>query len=223
MPEAILPGDSAHETPSRAVRDHEWWTDLISALLLGLAAVASGWAAYQSSLWSGTQTFALNESGEAARQAAALQTISVQLRAVDVGVFLQFLQALSSRDQRLSDFLYQRFRPEMKPAVDAWLATQPLKNPNAPRSPFVMKEYHLSADDEARRFDQLRIRKLNAAQEANEISDRYVLMTVPFAIVSLFAGLSTKFKMHARMAVIVLASVILATAAVVLLLLPRAA
>jgi hypothetical protein len=171
----------------------------------------------------GKQLFALSESNEDARRAAVFETRSIQLRAFDTGIFLQFLQALNAGDQRLADFLYQRFRPEMKPAADAWLATRPLSNPSAPRSPFVMEEYRLRADDEAKRFDRLRVQKLDAAQAANENSDRYVLMTVPFAIVSLFAGLSTKFGTRIRPAILALASAVFAAAAIALSLLPRAA
>ncbi len=218
MPDTNLPSGSLRTKP-----DWDWWTDLMSALLLGLAAVASGWAAYQSSLWGGKQTFALNESSGAARKAAALETRSVQLRAIDVGVFLQYLEAFSRKDERLTGFLYQRFRPEMKPAVDAWLATKPLLNPRAPRSPFVMKEYRLSTDDEAQQSERSRIEDLNAAQIANERSDRYVLLTVPFAIVSLLCGLSTKFRSpQITMAVVGLALILFISGAVALASMPRA-
>ncbi len=57
MPDTDLPSESQRQPSPRTERDWEWWTDLMSALLLGLAAVASGWAAYQSSLWGGEQTF----------------------------------------------------------------------------------------------------------------------------------------------------------------------
>ena len=33
---------------------------------------------------------------------------------------------------------------EFKPAVDAWIATRPLKNPNAPPTPFAMPQYKLA-------------------------------------------------------------------------------
>ncbi len=140
-----------------------------------------------------------------------------------MGVFLQYLQAFSRKDEQLTDFLYQRFRPEMKPAVDAWLATRPLLNPGAPRSPFVMKEYRLSTDDEARQFDHSRLENMNAAQIANKHSDRYVLMTVPFAIVSLLCGLSTKFRSpQITTGVVGFALILFISGAVVLASMPRA-
>lgn len=209
--------------PGRTVRDWNWWTEFVSALLLGLAAVASGWAAYQSTLWSSNQIFSLNDANRAERRANALEIGSSQLRSLDIGVFLQYLVALSRGDKRLADFLYQRFRPEVKPAVDAWLATRPLLNPSAPRSPFVMKEYQLSSEDEVGKFERSRDQYLNAAQLANKRSDTYVLMTVPFAIVSLFCGLSSKFGLpQIRTAIVVMALVVFIAAAVALAFMPVA-
>ena len=43
--------------------------------------------------------------------------------------------------------------PEFKPAVDAWVATRPLKNPAAPPTPFAMPEYTLEARATADRLD----------------------------------------------------------------------
>ena len=44
----------------------------------------------------------------------------------------------------LADFYFKRFREEFRPAVDAWVATRPLKNPNAPLTPFAMPQYKLA-------------------------------------------------------------------------------
>jgi hypothetical protein len=52
----------------------------------------------------------------------------------------------------LSDFLYGRFPPALKTATDAWLATRPLQNPEAPSSPFVMPDYQVSERAEADRW-----------------------------------------------------------------------
>ena len=41
----------------------------------------------------------------------------------------------------ISGFLYLRFREEFLPAVDAWLATEPVTNVAAPKTPFTMSEY----------------------------------------------------------------------------------
>ena len=53
------------------------------------------------------------------------------------------------QDQPRADFYAERFRGEFKPAFDAWLATKPLANPDAPPSPFEMAEYRVALRDRA--------------------------------------------------------------------------
>lgn len=92
----------------------------------------------------------------------------------------------------VSGFLYNRFRDEFLPAVDAWLATEPVTNDNAPGTPFEMSEYvvaeQLRADELAALADQ----KALDARTANQNGDNYVLTMVLFASVLFFAGVSSK-------------------------------
>ena len=55
-----------------------------------------------------------------------------------------------SKEKELADFYFARFRAEFKPAVDAWVATRPLQNADAPLTPFAMPQYRVAAQAEAR-------------------------------------------------------------------------
>jgi hypothetical protein len=69
-----------------------------------------------------------------------------------------------------------------------------LKNPNAPISPFDMPEYHLedlAVSEEL--LVQVEVDQAKAS-EASQNADRYVLLTVLFASVLFFGGISGKFK-----------------------------
>jgi hypothetical protein len=68
---------------------------------------------------------------------------------IDVATFIQWADAYASGNPLLRDFYYERFRPEFKPAVLAWIATRPLQNPNAPLTPFAMPQYRLAAREQA--------------------------------------------------------------------------
>ena len=57
-------------------------------------------------------------------------------------------------NQELADFYENRFRPEFAVAFEAWLATDPRNNPDAPKSPFAMPEYTVSLAEEADRLEQ---------------------------------------------------------------------
>ena len=197
------------------------WMELIATALLGLSAVGAGWAAYQAARWGTEGLFALERANRVRRDAALVQNKANLLRVIDVGMFINYSQAISQQNTLLADFLFKRFRPPMKAAVSAWLATKPLRNPDAPLSPFVMREYRLPEDEEGRRLDEEGRQIVSEAQREDLTSDTYVLVTVPFAIVSLFCGLSTKFILPGiRTVVVVMASVVFVGAVVVLFFMP---
>ena len=81
--------------------------------------------------------------------------------------------------------------------MDAWLATKPLSNPDAPSSPFAMPEYKLAKTGQANDLLASAEGRTNLALQANQNSDDYVLLTVLFASTLLFAGLASKFTARA--------------------------
>ena len=70
-----------------------------------------------------------------------------------MATFTQWVNAYAQKQTELADFYFKRFRKEFRPAVNAWVATRPLKNPNAPLTPFAMPQYQLDARAEAERLD----------------------------------------------------------------------
>jgi hypothetical protein len=122
----------------------------------------------------------------------------------------------------LSGFLFERFRPEFKVAVDAWIATRPRLNPNAPPTPFAMPEYQVAASKNAARLEQLAETQSATARAANQHSDNYVLMTIMFATVLFFAGISSKMdSLRARIFLLSTATLVLLIAIVVVATFPK--
>lgn len=111
---------------------------------------------------------------------------------VDVAVFMQWVDAYASGKKQLRDFYFKRFRPEFKPAVVAWIATRPLKNPNAPLTPFAMPQYKPEAREEATQLEGQADAWATAARRNVQRSTNYVLGVVMFAAALFFAGMSTK-------------------------------
>jgi hypothetical protein len=111
---------------------------------------------------------------------------------IDVAVFTQWVNAYASGDRRLRDFYFKRFRPEFKPAVVAWIATRPLKNPAAPLTPFAMPQYTSKARDDATRLEVQADAWAASARRNVQRSTNYVLGVVLFAAALFFAGMSTK-------------------------------
>ena len=172
----------------------EQWVEIISAVLISLATVASAWCAYQSALWGGEEAISYNAAGAARTESVRYSNQALQLATIDVTMFTEFAAAYSNEDEFLFNFLMDRFRPEMKAAVDAWIATEPLINPDAPTSPFAMAEYQSAAQDEADRLLEEVDRHLEEARQNDMRADNYILLTVIFASVLFFGGMSTEFK-----------------------------
>ena len=195
--------------------------EIASAVLLGLAAMASAWCGYQSNLWSGTQTFSLVAANEAARKSTQLTLQATQLQTIDLGFFTTFVEARFRGDKKLADFTLMRFRPEARRAVDAWLQTDPFNNPNAPVRPFALTEYAQPEREAAKRADEEQSRMLAAAQKANRASDEYVHLTVRFAAVLFFGGIVSTFESRRlRISVFLLAATLFTLTTIVLVTLP---
>ena len=193
-------------------------TEIGSVIVLSLATIVSAWCAYQAARWGGIETFQLNELDRLERQATRLEVQADQLRTFDANMFGQFVAARSRGEQELADYLRQRFRPEARPALEAWLATQPRTNPEAPPHPFVMPEYQLSSQKRAAHLLQQASRQLDEARRANTRSDNYVLLTVAFTSVLFFTGICTKLPTQMmRRATLAIGCILFLIAVVVLI------
>jgi hypothetical protein len=121
---------------------------------------------------------------------------------------ISYMQAKHDGNDRQEKFLFDRFRPEMKKAVEAWLKTDPFNNPAAPLGPLRMAEYVQPELEEAKRHDERFAQEHAAAEHANENSDTYVLLTVLFASVLFFGGIAGTIESHRlRVTILVIALV----------------
>jgi hypothetical protein len=166
------------------------WVEITCAVLLSLATTASAWCAYQSTLWGGVQTFRLAAANKAGREGSSANLAALQNRVFDAAVGISWMQAKNEGNERHEKFLFERFRPEMKRAVEAWLKTDPLNNPEAPLGPMKMAEYVQPELAEAKRQEELAAQEYAGAMQANQTSDAYVLLTVLFASVLFFGGIA---------------------------------
>jgi TRAP-type C4-dicarboxylate transport system permease small subunit len=168
------------------------WIEVIATVLLALAAVATAWSSYQAARWNGEQakaSGAVNKTRIEAARAAGLANAQTE---VDVATFTQWIDAFARREQELANFYFRRFRTEFKPAVDAWIATRPRQNLDAPLTPFVMPEYRLAARTEAERLDRQAEALSAQVQRDIQRSTNYVLGVLLFAVALFFAALCTK-------------------------------
>ncbi len=168
--------------------------DLIATILLAFAAVATAWSTYQSTQWRGEQAAHAARSTAARIESSTASTKGGQLTQVDIATFTQWVNATEAGNAPLADFYRQRFRDEFKPAFNAWLATDPLTNPDAPGTPFVMPEYQVAETTESTRLDGVAQVESTAASKSLARADNFMLAVVLFAVSLFFAGISTKLR-----------------------------
>jgi hypothetical protein len=178
---------SAVERPSRRL-------ELVATILLAAATVATAWSGYQASRWNGEQAKAFSRASALRIDSTKADSLANTQTQIDVATFTQWVDAVARDEAELAEFYARRFRPEFKPAVDAWQATKPLTNPNAPLTPFRMPQYQLAAREEAEQLEA-EAEAMSAQGRTNvQRATNYVLGVVLFASALFFAGISTKLE-----------------------------
>lgn len=183
----------------------------IASIVLAVAVVLTAWAAFQAGKWGGEQSIQFSVAGASRTESTRADTRGGQLAQIDVSMYTDFVAAYvddvdNGRVQpydgtaftptidTLSGFLYNRLRDEFRPAMDAWLAADPVGNPDAPATPFDMPEYQVAQFAEAQRLVEVADQAAIDARAANQTGDNYVLTAVLFAAVLFFSGIATKLE-----------------------------
>lgn len=197
--------------------------ELTTAIIISLATIASAWCTYQATLWGGIHIFRLSEESALSRKSSEKTVRAGQIRMIDGILFVEYLKAYNSNQKPLADFFYRRFRTEAKRATDAWLATHPFKNHQSPPHPFVMEEYTLSQEQEAKQLNKEAVQRHEESRQANQNSDRYIMLTVLFASVMFFGGISTQFEnLRQRITLVAIGGIVLIVTLGILIIYPIA-
>jgi hypothetical protein len=166
--------------------------DLLATVLLALATVATAWSGYQASRWNGEQAKAFSRASALRIESAKAADLANSQTQIDVATFIQWVDAYALKEAELADFYVKRFRLEFKPAVDAWIATRPLRNADAPLTPFAMPEYRVETREEAERLETEAEAFTAKARTNVQRATNYVLGVVLFAAALFFAGMSAR-------------------------------
>jgi hypothetical protein len=207
--------------PGEAVSRRERTLEIIAALMMSVATLGIAWSGYQAARWSGQQAELFTEASTARSLANRASVLASQERLQDLTNFNRWLELSTVGDTELANLYERRFRDEFRPAFTAWVAQDPLHNLNAIASPLLMPQYKpvdlVKADALELRAD----RKFEQGKDAIEHADDYVFITVFFAAVLFFAGMSLRFAWpRLRMIVLGFGAVLLAYGFVALLTLP---
>jgi hypothetical protein len=197
------------------------------SIILSIAILGTAWSAYQAALWNGIETFRLAGAAAANRAAMEKHLLTEQQFTPDAIQVLHIVDHLVEGRSNIVDFYVKRIRPELRAAVEAWIALKPVENPDTPAHPLVMPEYTERVLDpgraEVHRLDAGAEHQLSLAHLAKQTANRYIMFTVLLASVLFFTGIAGKFDPgKARAALLVFAAVVLASVAILLLATPGA-
>lgn len=192
-------------------------------VLLAIGSVITSWSAYQGSLWSGVQATNFNQATARTTESTRESTIAGQFAGLDAAMFMGWMNAYVSGNDRLQRIYRDRFRPEFRRAFDEWLATDPLTNPQAPASPFVLPSYRSEHIERAIKLQKEGETMFQVGHTANHHADTYVQGTVVLAMVLFFCGIVQQFRYFgARLVLLGLATLFLVYGLSKILVLPRA-
>jgi hypothetical protein len=186
-------------------------------------ALATAWSGYQAARWDAAS--AQNYS-QALRTNVAAQGKAASAgrdRLYDITTFNGWVAATLGGNTRLVAFYERRFRPEYAVAFAAWMRLDPINNPAAPSGPIFMAEYRSEDTRQSEVLASEAARYFDAGVSTREIGDHYVRVTVLLATVLLLTALSQRFDvLGPRIAVVGIASILLAISVYSIATLPRA-
>ena len=208
-----------HETHEGA--RHDRMISIIEALLLGVVALLAAWSGYSAAKWGTESSLSLAKASATRSKANLAEVQATQIRTLDSVSFNAAETAYAANDIKLFRLDLRRLRPGYRPAVNAWLATHPLKNPNAPADPSAMPQYVIPQDAQARNLGAEADAHFSEGQAAAGTADKYVRLTVFLAAVLFLVGIGSRFPLRsARYGLVGLAGVLLAISVVQLVTLP---
>ncbi len=227
MPEAPLsPTEVAKEIAEhkeRAAGDgaedhHDRWLSIIEALLLSLVAVLAAYSGYAAAKWGTRSSVRLAQSNAQRALGSRFDTEAVVTRTLDSVAFDTWFDAFISNKPKFERLAVKRFRPGYRPAFDAWLATDPAHNPNAPPGPAYMPNYIIPQASASAAADARANALFKQGSDAGDTADDYIRDTVFLATVLFLVGISGHFRVRqARFGLIGVGALILAFAVIQLL------
>ena len=212
------------EHQSHATADHRrrhQWVSIIEAIVLSIVALLAAWSGYSAAKWGTESSLSLAKASSTRTKASLAQIQATQIRTLDSVSFNAAETAYAAHNTQLFHLDIRRLRPGYLPAVHAWLALHPLKNPKAPPDPSYMPQYKIPQQAQASALTARADAYFSHGEAAAGTADKYVRLTVVLAAVLFLIGIGSRFPVPlARYALLTVATALLIVSIVQLLGLP---
>jgi hypothetical protein len=203
MSEAILgPGETSKEIAEHARHaahrsERDRFISILEAGLLAVVALLAAWSGYSAAKWSTESRLTVSEAATTRNAANTEELVALDERLGDGLVFNAWLGAYATGNPEATEIALKRFRPELRVAFDAWIATDPDNNPAAPPGPQAMPEYKQPEKAHAKALKAKAERLAAEGSDQGTTGDDYVRITVYLASVLFIVGISTQFPVRA--------------------------
>jgi hypothetical protein len=181
--------DSSNDRRERVI-------SIVEAVLLSVVALLAAYSGYAAAKWGTESRIDIAHGSTLRSEANRANLSSMALRNFDSSTFEAWFAAYTAGNKQAMALAEHRFRPEFKVAFDAWRATNPETNPNAPRGPTYMPQYKQPGVAKAKRLDAEAEEATESGEDAGETGDKYIRVTVFLASVLFLVGISTQFPIR---------------------------
>ncbi|MBV9050177.1 MAG: hypothetical protein JOY58_18050 [Solirubrobacterales bacterium] len=210
-----------HAAADEDQENHDRWLSIIEAVLLSLVAVLAAYSGYAAAKWGTESSVMLARASSANTSASRADIEAIVTRTLDSASFNAWFTAFTAGNVKDEQLAANRMRPGYRVAFNAWLATDPAHNPNAPPGPAYMPQYVIPQQTTAAAYDATASAAFASGSTAGSTSDKYIRDTVFLATVLFLVGISGHFRIRlARLGLIVVGASLLVFAVIQLLGLP---
>jgi hypothetical protein len=168
--------------------------EFVAAVLLGMAALVTAWAAFQASQYDGKMLTSFTEANLTLSDANALYNEGTQEYIEDELLFIQYVTAIQQDDIDMAAYLRESLMSDRLVASIEWWEQQPddsgFDTPFVDENPNFIIQQYVDGDALVDETDA----SFQAGQDANDTGDKFNLITVLLAASLFLLGIATTFK-----------------------------
>lgn len=169
---------------------------IVEALILSVVTLLAAWSGFAAAKWSTESRVTLAEASAARVKSNGAAEQALTLRNFDASTFNTWFSAYTVHNAVAMKVAEHRFRPQFRVAFEAWRATKPETNPNAPPGPTYMPQYRQPQVARTARLNEEANALFSTGSSQGSTSDKYIRTTVFLASVLFLIGISTHFPLR---------------------------
>lgn len=203
-----MPDEQERETDGRAARAWHRRADVVAAIVLALAGLASAWASYQGGRWDEKEAAEFAQSNVMMTESARLFIQANQEAQVNAVLFLEWVDATADGQWTRATFLQNHMPANFQDEFERWKQAQPKgmldgkPNSRLPRFLGPTKDTAEAARAKA-------VESQSDAAKAGVEGDRYDVANVILATALFLAGIATVLDQPRTQGVILLLAALL--------------